>query len=197
MSCDAEHSPSASVGDWTRLERDTVYENPWIQVHHDRVIDPNGGDGIYGVVHFKNVAIGIVPVDANGWTWLVGQKRYPIDAYTWEIPEGGGPLGIEPLASAKRELMEEVGLQATEWQQILTAKLSNSATDEHCVLYLARGLSECETNPDPTENLSIRHLPLDEAVAMVDRGEITDSLSVMALLWLDRASLLRGYPRDC
>lgn len=174
---------------WTQLKRDEVYSNPWITVYHDKVLNPNGGDGIYGVVSFANYAIGVVPIDENGWTWLVGQKRYPLDKYTWEIPEGGGLKTKDPLLSAQRELREEVGLEAASWEKILEADISNSATDEQCILYVARDLSPTSQNPDETELLTLRHLPLEEAISMVDSGEITDSLSVMALLWLDRQML--------
>ncbi|GGH69354.1 NUDIX domain-containing protein [Phaeocystidibacter marisrubri] len=175
--------------DWKRKSREVQYDNPWITVYHDEVINPNGGDGIYGVVHFKNYAIGILPIDENGYTWLVGQKRYPLDKYTWEIPEGGGLRHIDPLESAKRELREEVGLEAREWKEILRSDISNSATDEQCILYTARDLKKVEIDPDETEVLTLLHLPLAEAIAKVDSGEITDSLSVMALLWMDRYML--------
>lgn len=178
-------------GDWKRKSREVQYDNPWITVYHDEVINPNGGDGIYGVVHFKNYAIGILPIDENGYTWLVGQKRYPLDNYTWEIPEGGGLRSVDPLESAKRELREEVGLEAREWKEILRAEISNSATDEQCILYTAKGLSKVDLDPDETEDLAILHLPLSDAIAKVDSGEITDSLSVMALLWMDR-NILRN-----
>lgn len=171
---------------WERTSREVRYDNPWITVYHDEVINPNGGKGIYGVVHFKNLAIGIVPVDENGWTWLVGQQRYPLDYYSWEIPEGGGDIGTDPLESAKRELREEVGLEANHWRELLRSETSNSTTDERAIIYIAEGLTEVESEPDHTEKLRIRHLPLSEAIAMVDRGEITDSMSVMALLKMAR-----------
>ncbi len=173
-------------GKWELRERQEVYSNPWITVYHDSVINPNGGSGIYGMVHFKNLAIGIVPVDENGWTWLVGQHRYPLDYYSWEIPEGGGPLDRDPLESAKRELKEEVGLVAQKWTKLFHSETSNSATDERAILYLAEELEQSTTEPDETENLRLRHLPLSEAIEMVDNGEITDSLSVMALLWVEK-----------
>lgn len=172
---------------WTRLSRDTVYDNPWIQVHHDEVENPNGGKGIYGVIHFKNYAIGILPVDENGWTWLVGQRRYPLDYYSWEIPEGGGKIGASILDSAKRELAEEVGLEAASWREMLRSETSNSATDERAILYLATDLSPAkEIEMDKTEKLQIRHLPLSEAIQLMDEGKITDSLSVIALMWAAR-----------
>ncbi len=172
---------------WNRLSRKTAYENPWIEVYHDEVENPNGGKGIYGVIHFKNLAIGILPVDEKGWTWLVGQQRYPLDYYSWEIPEGGGKIGIDPLESAQRELAEEVQLKANNWREMLRSETSNSATDERAILYLATDLQSVKgLELDETEKFVVRHLPLTEAVSMMDKGEITDSLSVMALMWAAR-----------
>lgn len=173
---------NASIGPWKRKTKTIKYDNPWIQISHEEVINPNGGDGIYGVVHFKNLAIGIVPVDAEGNTWLVGQHRYPSNYYSWEIPEGGGPLGVDPLASAKRELLEEVGLTAQTWMPLLHMHLSNSVSDEEAIVYLAHDLKMGESEPEETEQLTIKKLPLKEAIAMVLDGSITDSISVAALL---------------
>lgn len=176
---------------WQRISREVKYDNPWITVQHDEVVNPNGGDGIYGVVHFKNIAIGIVPIDEEGNTWLVGQHRYPQDKYSWEIPEGGGPLDIAPLESAKRELREEVGLIARNWKEILRTDLSNSVSDEYGILYIAKDLEQVEQNFDETEDLKVKKLPITEAVEMVYKGEITDSLSMIALMWVDRHLLNR------
>lgn len=170
------------IGNWQRKKRSEVYNNPWITVSHDEVITPGGSNGIYGVVHFKNLAIGIVPVDADMNTYLVGQFRYPLNKYTWEIPEGGGPLHLEALESAQRELQEEVGLTAGKWTEIQRMDLSNSATDERAILFLAEELSLGESNPEDTEELEIKKLPLKEAYEMVLNGEITDSLSVVGLM---------------
>ena len=170
------------IGNWKRKSRQTKYQNNWICVHHDEVINPNGGDGIYGVVHFENMAIGIIPIDDNGYTWLVGQHRYPQNKFSWEIPEGGGPLGIDPLLSAKRELQEEVGLTAEDWQLILKMDLSNSVSDEEAHIYLAKNLQEVEKQPEETEVLTLKHLPFEEAFQMVLKGEITDSMSVAGIL---------------
>ncbi len=134
------------------------------------------------MVHFKNVAIGIVPIDEQGYTWLVGQYRYTLDQYTWEIPEGGCPLGTDPLETAKRELKEETGIQASEWIQIIDFHTSNSVTDEYGIAYLAKGLSYGEAEPEETESLQLKRVPLQEAIDMVLRGEITDALSMMALM---------------
>jgi 8-oxo-dGTP pyrophosphatase MutT (NUDIX family) len=176
--------PEIRVGGWQRLSSRVAYENPWIRVSHEQVKRPNGTDGIYGVVHFKGTAVGVVPVDEEGNTWLVRQSRYTLNEFTWEIPEGGAQEGEPTLECAKRELAEEAGLIATEWEELSRVHTSNSVTDEAGVLYLARGLSPCAQNLDPTEDIEVRKLPLKEAIQMVLLGEITDALSVVALLRL-------------
>ncbi len=167
---------------WQTLSLDKIYDNPWISVSHRQVINPSGNPGIYGVVHFKNLAIGIVPLDDKGNTWLVGQYRYTLDQYSWEIPEGGCPLGTDPLESAKRELQEETGMTAMEWTKILDFHTSNSVTDETGMVFLAQNLSFGEAAPEETEQLEVRKLPIRDAIRMVENGEITDALSIMALL---------------
>jgi ADP-ribose pyrophosphatase len=173
---------SVLIGNWKRKSRTEKYSNNWISVYHDEVINPNGGEGIYGVVHFKNLAIGIIPIDENGYTWLVGQHRYPQDKFSWEIPEGGGSLDVDPLESAKRELQEEVGLGAKLWQPILNMDLSNSVSDEEAIIYIAQNLFTTQAEPDDTEELTLKYLPFEEAYEMVLNGSITDSISVAGLL---------------
>lgn len=175
------NSDSPYRNPWTTLSERTVYDNAWLRISHREVQTPAGTDGIYGVVHFKNHAVGIVPVDEEGYTWLVGQFRYTLNAYSWEIPEGGCPVGTDTLETAKRELREETGLQAREWTRLLEFHTSNSVTDEWGVAYLARGLTQGQAAPEDTEELQLRRLPLREAVAMVMDGRITDALSIMAL----------------
>ncbi len=170
------------TGGWKTKTATTVYENPWIKVSHEEVITPKGTDGIYGVVHFKNTAIGVVPIDNDGNTWLVKQSRYTLNQYTWEIPEGGCPHGEIPLNAAKRELEEEVGLQANSWQELMTVHLSNSVTDEVCIIFIARDLYAGQQQLEATEDIEYSKVPLEEAIAMVKRGEITDGPSVAALL---------------
>ncbi len=172
---------------WKKLASKMIYDNPWITVVEDRVINPGGGQNDYGVVHFKNVAVAIVPLDGSGNTWLVGQERYALGAYSWELPMGGAPGDEEPLAAAKRELKEETGLTARRWSQIMRLHTSNSVTDEEGVVFVAGDLEEGEPDFDEDEDLQIRKLPLSEAVAMVECGEITDAISVAALLLVGRS----------
>ena len=166
---------------WKTESSRTVYSNPWIEVREDAVIRPDGKPGIYGVVHMKNKAIGVVPVDAAGNIYLVGQYRYTLNCYSWEIPEGGCPEGEEPLLAAQRELLEETGLIAHSWQVLGIAHLSNSVTDEEATCYLATDLEQGEAQPEGTEKLEIIRIPFTEALAMVERGEITDALSVLGI----------------
>jgi 8-oxo-dGTP pyrophosphatase MutT (NUDIX family) len=167
---------------WQTLSEREAYANPWIRVTHREVLNPAGKPGIYGVVHFKNLAIGIVPLDDQGFTWLVGQYRYTIGRYSWEIPEGGCPLGTDPLESARRELLEETGIRAARWTSLLDLHLSNSVTDEYGHAFVAQELSFGNARPEETEQLRVRRLPLSEAVGLALDGTITDALSVVALL---------------
>ena len=166
---------------WQTLSTETRYENPWITVTHSEVINPNGNPGIYGLVRYKNHAVGIVPIDEEGYTYLVGQYRYATDRYEWEIPEGGCPVGTDPLATAKRELKEETGLVAEQWEQICDFYLSNSVSDEYGLAFVARRLRQEEAAPEDTEDLRVKRLHLNEAIEMVLAGEIKDALSIMAL----------------
>lgn len=166
---------------WQIISHEDKYENPWIKVVEYNVINPGGGKGIYGKVYFKNIAIGIVPLDDHGNTWLIGQYRFPIDAYSWEIPEGGGDISTDPLISAQRELLEEAGIKAEQWDKVLDMHLSNSVTNETCMVYLARRLSFHEAAPEESEQLSIKKMPFKKVFDMVISGEITDSVSVAAI----------------
>lgn len=174
------------IGPWTRTASTDIYDNPWISVREDQVITPGGTDGIYGVVHFKNVAVGVIPLDEHQNTVLVGQHRYPFDSYSWEIPMGGGPLDTSIEETAARELSEETGLVARSFEQILVSDMSNSVTDEVGYVFVATDLHQSSMSPDDTEELTVRHLPIRDAIAMVDAGEITDLLSVAGLLCLAR-----------
>jgi 8-oxo-dGTP pyrophosphatase MutT (NUDIX family) len=167
---------------WTVLNERIVYDNKWIGLTEYDVINPGGGKGIYGKVRYKNLAIGILPLDRAGNTWLVGQYRFVLNAYSWEIPEGGGDPALPPVESARRELLEETGLVAAEWIPLMEMHLSNSVSDERAYMFLARGLEQREAEPEETEQLIVRKLPFEEAYRMVERGEITDSMSVASIL---------------
>lgn len=170
---------------WITHTTRQVYDNPWISVSESDVTNPGGGKGIYGVVHFKNRGIGVVPVDDQGNTWLVGQYRYTLDCYEWEIPEGGCPEGEIPEEAARRELREETGIIAADLEILLdNISLSNSVTDERATIFVARNLSFTESNPEESEDLKVKKLPLAEAIDWVQKGAITDAVSVMALLKL-------------
>lgn len=167
---------------WTILHTEQVFESPWIRVVKHDVINPGNQPGIYAVTHFKNIALGILPLDEDLNTWIVGQYRFPINAYSWEIPEGGGALDIDPIDSAKRELKEETGIVAGEWELIQQLHTSNSATDEVAYIYIARNLTFEEAEPEPSEQLQIKKIHLNELYRLVQEGEITDSLTVAAVL---------------
>ena len=183
---DETHNP------WRVLASAVKYQNPWISVREDRVLNPSGGTGIYGVVTMKNKAIGIVPVDAEGNTWLVGQYRYPLNEYSLEIPMGGGPVELDVLESAQRELREETGLLAARWTRIARLHTSNSVTDEEGFVFLAEDLTPGETEPEETEALRLWKLPLAEAVQMALDDRITDGISVAGLLKAERVLVARA-----
>ena len=169
------------AGPWTRRTRRVAYENPWITIWHDEVIRPDGGPGIYGVVHFANLAVGMIALDDSGRVLLVGQHRYALDIYSWEIPEGGVPAGESPLDGARRELREETGIEASDWNELARCHLSNSVSDEEAILYLATGLTQGVATPDETESLAVRWLPFDEVLAMTTDGRIMDAMTILAV----------------
>ena len=171
-----------SPNPWTTIGSRPVYENPWIAVREDSVIRPDGSPGIYGVVHFKYKAVGVLPVDEAGRIWLVGQFRYPLGRESWEIPEGGGHGDESHEETARRELREETGLIAGRLELIATSHLSNSVSDEFAHVYRATDLVPGPSAPEGTERLEVRLVDWAEAWGMLQRGEITDSMTVIALL---------------
>lgn len=170
---------------WKTLSTREAYSNPWIRVREDQVLNPSGGPGIYGVVEYRNRAIGVIPLDEAGFIWLVGQWRYCHERYEWEIPEGGCPAGESPVEAARRELLEETGITAARIEPLLTGiQLSNSTTNEVCDVFVASDLTFGQSEPEETEKLEVLRLPLPEAVEMARDGRIRDSVSVLALLAL-------------
>ncbi len=180
MTTDDERNP------WVTVSTDVAYSNSWITVHHHEVIRPDGNPGVYGLVHYKNRAVAIVPIDENGDTWLVGQYRYTTNSYSWEVPEGGVPFDEDLEDGALRELKEETGLSATNLIHLGSFYLSNSVTDEIGHVLVATGLSQGEPDPDGTEQLVVRKVSLKTALDMVDDGTIHDGFAVTALLKVDR-----------
>jgi 8-oxo-dGTP pyrophosphatase MutT (NUDIX family) len=166
---------------WKRLSRTVAYQSPWIIVYHDEVIRPDGQPGIYGMVHYRNRAVAIVALDERDRVLLVGQYRYTLDVYSWEVPEGGAAEGEDLLAAAQRELREETGYSASQWEEIARLHLSNSVSDEEAVCYLATGLKPGPAEPEGTERLQARWVPFTEALTMTADGRITDALTVVAL----------------
>ena len=156
---------------WQTLSSETKYDNPWIKVVENKVINPSGGDGIYGVVHYKNVAVAIIPLDENGYTYLIGQYRYTLNSFEWEVPMGGGSKKESTLNSAKRELLEETGISAKNWSTILETQVSNSVSDEVSITYLAQDLLHEQAMPEETEELYIKKLHISEAVQMALNGK--------------------------
>lgn len=177
---------------WKTITKKLIYSNPWIRVEEHQVINPKGGAGIYGQVHFKNKAIGIVPLDENLNTWLIGQYRYTLEEYSWEIPMGGGLEEEDALLSAQRELREETGLSAQKWTNILRIHTSNSVTDEEGFVFLAEVLTYGETEFDETEDLKIQKLPILQAVEKVMSGEITDGISIAGILKVEKILRQQG-----
>lgn len=180
-------------GPWLRRSRRIAYENPWITIWHDEVSRPDGSPGIYGLVHFANLAVGVVVLDEDDRVLLVGQHRYALGEQSWEIPEGGVPAGETPIDGMKRELREETGVEASEWRELVRLHLSNSVTDEAGVVYLARGLSQGTSEPEPTERIEVRWVAFDEALAMTVDGRITDAMS---LIGLQRVALERAWRHE-
>jgi 8-oxo-dGTP pyrophosphatase MutT (NUDIX family) len=182
-----------AAGPWLRRSRRVAYENAWITIWHDEVTRPDGEPGVYGIVHFANLAVGVIAVDEADRVLLVGQHRYALDEYSWEIPEGGVPPGESALEGARRELREETGVEASDWTELARSHLSNSVSDELAILYLATGLASGVATPDGTEALDVRWLPFDDVLAMTLDGRITDALTVLAVqrVALDRVALER------
>ena len=194
---DASSSPEAppvTIGPWVRRSRRVAYENAWITVWDDAVVRPDGGPGVYGVIHYANLAAGVVVLDEHDRVLLVGQHRYPLDAWSWEIPEGGVAPAEAPLDGIRRELREETGVDAAEWIELARFHLSNSVSDEAGILYLATIITHGPAEPEPTEEIESRWVPFDEALAMTLDGRITDAMSIIGLQRVALARLAARGP---
>ncbi len=167
---------------WKTNASRIVYDNAWIRVLEDDVTNPGGGSNQYAHVRFKNIAVAVLPIDEKGHTRLVGQSRYTLGEYSWELPMGGSPVDEDPLEGARRELAEETGLVAAEWIELMRLHTTNSITDELAIAYIARELTCGQSSPEETEDISVRSLPVGDAVQMALDGEITDAVSVATLL---------------
>lgn len=187
-----DEQPPVASGPWVRRSRRVAYENAWLTIWHDEVTRPDGAPGIYGVVHFSHLAVGVLVLDDADRVLLVGQHRYALDAWSWEIPEGGVPDGETAVEGAGRELLEETGVEADDWRELARIHLSNSVSDELAVLFLATGLTHGTATPEGTEELDVRWLPFDEVLAMTLDGRISDAMTVVAV---ERLALLRARSR--
>lgn len=187
--------PPYKNGPWTIENKQVVFENPWLEVSDHVVRQPDGSPGEYGVVHFKNRAIGILPLDENGHVPLVGQHRFPLDAYSWELPEGGGPIDENPLAAAKRELAEETGFIAKTWVELCGFDVSNSVTDEVAVCFIAADLTAGEIRPESSEELAHKALAFTILHDLVLKGEIRDSLTIAMVLMAQAKALQGSLPK--
>ena len=173
--------PDKTKNPWMVVSTKMIYDNRWIGVREDAVVQPDGERGIYGVVHFKNIAIGVLAVE-DEFVYLVGQYRYALERYSWEIPEGGCGELEEPLSAARRELEEETGLRAMNWRKLGEAHLSNSVCDELAIWFVATELQHGEHHPEGTEQLEVRRVPFKDAFQMAMSGEISDALSQLAIM---------------
>jgi 8-oxo-dGTP pyrophosphatase MutT (NUDIX family) len=172
---------------WKPGAERVAFESGWITVTEQVATAPTGKLSPYGLVKFKNLAVAVLPIHEDGTIVLVGQHRFPLGDYTWELPEGGSPLGEDPLDGARRELAEETGLAAAEWREVMRTQLSNSVTDERMIGYLALGLSPAASahEADETESIALARVPFREALDAAMAGYLPDMLTV--------AMLLRGY----
>jgi 8-oxo-dGTP pyrophosphatase MutT (NUDIX family) len=180
---------------WQKVASHIAFQNPWITIESHDVIAPTGRPAHYGLVRFANRAIGVLPLFDDGTVPLVGQARFALDSFSWEIPEGGAPYDEDPLDGAKRELREETGLVAANWTEIAQLELSNSVTDEVAVCYLATGLSEGEVEPDETEALTQMRVPFKTLLDAVIKGQVRDALTVVSVLRVHHMAVTGDLPR--
>jgi ADP-ribose pyrophosphatase len=165
---------------WRRVSRRTAYANEWIEVFDDEVIRPDGRRGTYGVVHPRPEAVSILPVRGED-VLLVGQFRYPLQAYSWEIPGGGASPDEDPLEAARRELAEETGYRAAAVRELARFSVWNAVSDARCLVFLAMDLTEGPSSPEGTEQLEVRWVTRVHAMEMIRSGEIHDAITQIAL----------------
>ncbi|ESQ87002.1 DNA mismatch repair protein MutT [Asticcacaulis sp. AC460] len=177
-----DEATAAQRATWKSLRHQVVFENPWIRIESHDVVAPTGRECHYGLVRFANRAVGVLPLFDDGTVALVGQARFALGTFSWEMPEGGVPEGEDTLDGAKRELREETGYRADTWQEILRFDMSNSVTDEVAVLYLATGLKPGDVEPDETENLFAARVPFSQLLKAVIMGQVRDGLTVASVL---------------
>lgn len=191
-------TPSDTPKPWRIKSVRTVYSNRWVSVREYQAVAPTGADALYGLVHPHNLALGILPIDHEGNTILVGQQRFPFGRYSWELPEGGGPENLPPIEGAQRELSEECGLRAENWLELVRdMHMSNSITDERAYAYIAWDLAPDDSfQKDSSEELSVRRVPFTDAVKMAVSGEITDAFSLVMLLKADHLLRTGGLPSE-
>lgn len=181
---------------WKSVGDETVFENPWMRISAHSATAPTGAPATYVVMRPKNLAAGVLPIHSDGTVTLVGQARFPLANYSWEMPEGGAPYDEDPLEGARRELAEEAGLAAGTWREVLRMELSNSVTDERAIAWLAWDLSEVATDPDPTEVIALVRVPFMSLIAEIDRGSVRDAFTVATALrayHMAREGLLPGW----
>ena len=170
---------------YTVLDRRFLYDSPWIRIREDRFQHRRGAEGRYAVCGFVRTACGVLALDEQDRVVLVGQWRYPLEAYSWELPEGGGDVSESPFEAITRELAEEAGLTAQVWEPLAFFHPSNSSTEEEAFLFLATGLHPSEGHQaEDDEELLVHREPFQDCLRRVLSGELTDSLTVMALLAL-------------
>lgn len=173
---------NTEINPWSIKGKRMIYDNPWITVIEHQVVTPSGADSIYTTVEYKHLAIGIVPLDEQYNTWIVGQWRFPVNQYSWEIPEGGGKMSESPLQAAQRELLEECGLVAKQWDEVMQFNTSNSVATEKAIIFLARQLQITYACPEPDEILQVKKIPFEELYQKVMDGRVSDSLTIAAVL---------------
>ena len=181
---------------WRDLGYRVVHETDWLALTEHQAIAPSGREATYGVLRFKNIATGVLPVHPDGTVTLVGQARFARSNYSWEMPEGGAPSGEDPFEAAKRELAEEAGLAAGNWALALKVEVSNSITDEIGLTWIAWDLTPVPREPDPTEVFRVVRVPFTTLLQEIERGAILDSFTVATAYrayHMAREGLLPGW----